>query len=56
MNEEIDVEVEPFGRYEEEKARIYLNIKIASQEKKKKRMIEDIEAKMDTLGKGEEPL
>lgn len=56
LKEEIDVEVQPFGRYEEEKVRITVNIKIASKEKKRKKMIEDLEAKLGTLGKGKEPL
>ena len=56
LKEEIEIEDESFGRYEEAKARITMNIKIASKEKKRKRMIEDLEAKLGTLGKGKEPL
>ena len=56
LNEEMDVEVEPFGKYEEAKARITINIKISSKEKKRKRIIEDLEVKLGTLGKGKDPL
>ena len=33
-----------------------MNIKIASKDKKRKRMIEDLEEKLGTLSKGKEPL
>ena len=56
LKEKIDVEAKPFGKYEEPKERITMNIKIASKQKKKKKIIEDLEAKLDTLGKGKEPL
>ena len=56
LKEEIDTEAEPFGRYEEVKERITIHIKIASKEKKRKKMIEGLEAKLDNLGKGNEPL
>ena len=44
--EEIDVEDIPFGRYEEAKDIITVNIKISSKEKKRKKMIEDLKDKM----------
>ena len=56
LNEEIDAEAKPFGKYEEAKARITINIKISSKEKKRKIMIEDLEEKLGTLGKGKELL
>lgn len=56
LKEEINIEAEPFGRYEEAKTRIAVDIKIASKEKKMKKIIEDLEAKKGTLGKGKEPL
>jgi len=56
LKEEIDTKAESFGKYEEAKAKITMNIKIASKEKKMKRMIEDLEEKLGTLGEGKEPL
>ena len=45
LKEEIDTKVDSFGKYEEEKARITIDIKIASTNKKRKVMIEDLEGK-----------
>jgi len=56
LNEKIDAEAKIFGKYEEAKSRITINIKIDSKEKKRKRIIEDLEEKLDTLGKDKEPL
>ena len=56
LKEEIDVKEEPFGRYEEKKSRIIVNIKIASKKKKRKKMIKNLEKELGTLGKGKEPL
>ena len=56
LKEDIDNKVEPFGKYEEANARITINIKISSKEKKRKKMIEDLEAKLCTQGKNTEPL
>lgn len=39
---------EPFGKYEEPKVRIKIDIEIASKEKERKKMIEDLEAKLRT--------
>ena len=47
-----DVKVESFGKYEEEKARIIVDIKIASTNKKRKKMIKDLDEKLGTQGKG----
>ena len=56
LKEEIDIAAKPFRKFEEAKARIFVNIKIDSKEKKRKTMIEDLEEKLGTLGKGKEPL
>ena len=52
LKEEIDAYAKPFGKYEEAKSRIIIDIKIASKEKKRKKMIEDLENNLRTQGKG----
>ena len=39
LNEEIDAKDNPFGKYEEEKERIIVDIKINYNDKKRKKMI-----------------
>lgn len=56
LKEEIDFEAKIFGKYDEAKEIITINIKIASKEKKRKKMIEYLEAKLGTLIKGKESL
>ena len=54
--EEIDAKVEPFGKYEEAKARITIDVKISSSDKKKKKMIKDLEEKLGMQDECEGPL
>lgn len=56
LNEEIDAKDEPFGKYEEERDRITMDIKIACSKKNRNKMIEDLEEKLGIQTKGKEPL
>ena len=46
--EEIDVKLKPFGKYEEAKEKIIVDIKIAPTDKKRKKVIQDLEEKLGT--------
>lgn len=52
INKEVDAKAKTFGKYEEAKARIIVDIKIASTDKKRKKMIEDLEEKLGRKDKG----
>ena len=48
LKEDVENESQYFGKYEEAKKRIVIDIKIDSKEKKRKKMIEYVEAKLGT--------
>ena len=47
LNAEINTKFEPFGKIKEEKARIIVDIKISSSEKKRKKMMEYLEGNLE---------
>ena len=48
LKEDVENESQYFGKYEEAKERITIDIKIDSKKKKRKKMIEYVEARLGT--------
>lgn len=48
LTEEIDAKAKPFGKYKEAKEKIKVDIKIASVDEKRKKMIKDLNEKLST--------